>query len=248
MVHLAPLPGAPAFAGDLAAVLDAAVVDAAVIAAAGFDAVMVENFGDAPFYADDVPKVTIAAMTRAVAAVGAETGLPVGVNVLRNDGLGALAVAAATGASSIRINVVSGTMYTDQGPIVGKAAEIARTRRQLAPDVQVFADVFVKHATAPAGLTIEQATADLAERGGADAIVVSGDATGLPPSMALLSKVHGTAAGTPLLIGSGTTPDNIADFLTVAHGVIAGTAIKQSGLTTAPVDPARARALVEAAG
>lgn len=230
------------------ALLAAARTDASRLAAAGYDAIMVENFGDAPFFADDVPKVTIAAMARAVAAVAEESELPVGVNVLRNDGLGALAVAAATGARYVRINVIAGTMYTDQGPIVGKAAAIARTRHELAPDVLVFADVFVKHAVPPPGLTITQATADLAERGGPDAIVVSGDATGKPPSMPLLRKVRDAADGIPLLIGSGATTGNIARFLTVADGVIAGTSIKESGTTTAPVDPGRARALVAAAG
>jgi membrane complex biogenesis BtpA family protein len=247
MVHLGPLPGAPAFGGDFNEVLDAATADAELIAAAGFDAIMIENFGDAPFFADDVPKVTIAAMARAVAAIGDRTGMPLGVNVLRNDGLGAVAVAAATGASYFRVNVVSGTMYTDQGPIVGRAAEIARLRRQLAPEALLFADVFVKHAVPPPDLTLEQATADLAKRGGADAIVVSGDATGKPPSMPLLRKVHSAAAGTPLLIGSGATTANIARFLSVADGVIAGTAIKESGVTTAPIDPKRAAALVAAA-
>jgi len=248
MVHLGPLPGAPTFSGDFDAVIDAAVTDAAVIADAGFDAIMVENFGDAPFFADDVPKVTIAAMTRAVTAVHQRAGLPIGVNVLRNDGLGALAVAAATGASYIRINVVSGMMYTDQGPIVGKAAAIARARQELAPQVQVFADVFVKHAVAPPGLSIEQATADLTERGGPDAVVVSGDSTGQPPSLELLRQVRAASKDTPLLIGSGTTIGNIAEFLSIADGVIAGTSIKASGATTAPVDPERARALVAAAG
>jgi membrane complex biogenesis BtpA family protein len=159
MVHLDPLPGAPGYGGSMDAVLDRARSDALAIAAAGFDGIMVENFGDAPFFTDDVPKVTIAAMTRAVAEV-ATAGLPTGVNVLRNDGLGALAVAAATGAQFIRINVLSGTMYTDQGPIVGAAALIARARRELCPETAIMADVFVKHATPPAGLTLIDATND----------------------------------------------------------------------------------------
>ena len=122
MVHLEPLPGASRFVGDLQEVIRAAVRDAATLADAGFDAIMVENHGDAPFFADDVPKITIAAMTRAVDAIGAN-GLDTGVNVLRNDAIAALSIAAATGASFIRVNVLTGTMFTDQGPIVGRAAE-----------------------------------------------------------------------------------------------------------------------------
>ena len=72
-------------------------LDASILAEAGFDALIVENFGDEPFFADDVPKTTVAAMTRAVAAVRDAVAVPVGVNVLRNDAMAALAVAAATG-------------------------------------------------------------------------------------------------------------------------------------------------------
>jgi len=247
MIHLGALPGAPAFAGDLDGVIDAAITDAVTLSNAGFDGLMIENFGDAPFFADDVPKVTIAAMSRAVAAVIAAVDLPVGVNVLRNDALGALSVAAATGARFIRVNVLSGMMTTDQGPIVGRAADVARLRATLAPGVAVMADVFVKHATPPPGLTIELATRDLAERGGADAIIVSGTGTGRPPTMAKLREVRASAGGTPLYLGSGVAAGSVARFLTVADGVIAGTAIKQRGVTTNPVAAGRARRFVKAA-
>ncbi|HNH39334.1 MAG TPA: BtpA/SgcQ family protein, partial [Microthrixaceae bacterium] len=39
--------------------------------------------------------------------------LPVGINVLRNDARAALAIAAVTGASFIRVNVLSGVAATD---------------------------------------------------------------------------------------------------------------------------------------
>ncbi|NNC75082.1 MAG: BtpA/SgcQ family protein, partial [Acidimicrobiia bacterium] len=154
MVHLGPLPGAPGFDDDFDNLIEDAVTDAERLEAAGFDGLMIENFGDAPFFADDVPKVTIAAMTRVVSDIAAAVGVPFGVNVLRNDALGALAVAAATDAAFIRVNVLSGQMATDQGPIVGRAAEVARMRRSIAPDTLVLADVFVKHATPPPSLSL----------------------------------------------------------------------------------------------
>jgi membrane complex biogenesis BtpA family protein len=238
MVHLGPLPGSPRFAGDLDAVLDAAIADAATLAAAGFDAIGVENFGDAPFFADDVPKVTVAAMTAAVGAVMAASGLPVAVNVLRNDALGALAVAAATGAPFIRVNVLSGSMWTDQGLIHGRAADVARLRAAICPDTAVLADVFVKHALPVPGALLADAVEEVVGRGLADAVVVSGTATGRPPTMDDL--VTAAAAGAPVYVGSGATHDDIAAFLTVAHGVLVGTSIKIDGVTTNPVDPDRA--------
>lgn len=246
MVHLGALPGAPGFDGDLASLISAAVADATTLEAAGFEAVMVENFGDVPFYADDVPKVTVAAMTAAVGSVRDAVSLPIGVNVLRNDAVAALAVAAATGATMVRVNVLSGTMYTDQGPIVGKAAKIARLRTSIAPDVSILADVFVKHATAPAGLTLQQATEDTIERAGADALVVSGTGTGREPELETVRTVAAAADDTPVLVGSGATVASLADYLAIVHGAIVGTSVKAGGRTTEPVDPGRSREIVEA--
>jgi membrane complex biogenesis BtpA family protein len=246
MVHLGPLPGSPGFDGDLDSVIEAAVTDAERIAVAGFDGVMVENFGDAPFFADDAPKVTIAALTTAVNAVYEASRLPTGVNVLRNDGLGALAVAAATAASFIRVNVLSGTMYTDQGPIIGNAAGIARMRAAVCPDVEIMADVFVKHATPPAGLSLIDATNDLVERSAADAVVVSGVGTGAPADEEDLATVA-RISHLPVYLGSGVTQGNVKAMLSIAHGAIVGTSIKVDGKATNPVDAGSAAAFIAAA-
>jgi membrane complex biogenesis BtpA family protein len=246
MVHLGPLPGSPGFDGDLDSVIEAAVTDAERIAVAGFDGVMVENFGDAPFFADDAPKVTIAALTTAVNAVYEASRLPTGVNVLRNDGLGALAVAAATAASFIRVNVLSGTMYTDQGPIIGNAAGIARMRAAVCPDVEIMADVFVKHATPPAGLSLIDATNDLVERSAADAVVVSGVGTGAPADERDLATVA-RISHLPVYLGSGVTQGNVKAMLSIAHGAIVGTSIKVDRTATNPVDAASAAAFIAAA-
>src|ERR1051325_3729664 len=105
MVHLPPLPGAPLFGGSMAAVIDAAVADARAGREGGGDALLFENFGDRPFFRGSVPAETVAAMTRVIATVAAAVPLPFGVNVLRNDARSALAIAAATGAAFVRINV-----------------------------------------------------------------------------------------------------------------------------------------------
>ena len=227
------------------AVLERARSDAKTLVDAGYDGIMVENFGDAPFFADDAPKVSIAAMALAVAEVSA-AGLPTGVNVLRNDALGALAVAAVTAASFIRVNVLSGMMYTDQGPIVGRAAQIARTRQEICPDTAIFADVFVKHAAAPAGLSLVDATNDLVERAGADAVVVSGSGTGSPTDLGDLRTVA-EHSHLPVYVGSGATAATIAEILSIGDGAIVGSATKVDGIATNPVDLERAAAIVRAA-
>lgn len=245
MVHLEPLPGAPGFGGSMSVVLERARTDARTLLEAGYDGIMVENFGDAPFFADDVPKVSVAAMALAVAEV-ASVGLPTGVNVLRNDALGALAVAAATETSFIRVNVLSGMMYTDQGPIVGQAAQIDRVRRELCPGTAIIADVFVKHATPPAGLSLVDATNDLVERAGADAVVVSGSGTGSPTDLDDLRTVA-KHSHLPVFVGSGANAETIAEILSIGDGAIVGSATKIDGIVTNPVDPERAVAIVQAA-
>jgi len=248
MVHLLPLPGSPEFSGDLIPVVEQAVSDARTLAAAGFDGLMIENFGDAPFYPDCVPPVTVAAMTRVAASVAAAVELPLGINVLRNDALSALSIAAVVGASYIRVNVLTGTMFTDQGPIVGRAAEVARLRAALGVDVKILADVMVKHAVPPPGLTLEQAADELTGRGGADAVIASGPATGRPPTLEHLEQTKAAIGDLPLYVGSGATAVTARSFLTAADGLIVGSATKRNGDIGAPVDVTLAGEVVAAAG
>lgn len=248
MVHLQPLPGSPNFQGSIDQVVSSALADAKALVDAGFPALMVENFGDAPFYADQVPPETVAGVTVAVAAIKDRFNMPLGVNVLRNDGLSALAVAAATGAAFVRINVLTGVMYTDQGPIVGRAAEIARARTRLCPDVEVWADVMVKHATPPPGFDLDQSTEDTMKRGMADAVIVSGSGTGATPDRDRLSQVRRIVGDSArLVVGSGATPTNLAALAETADTFIVGSSLKTGPVGTSPIDRERAEAMVEAA-
>ena len=248
MIHLIPLPGAPLFNGSMDEVLEAAVADATALQNAGFPALMVENFGDAPFRADRVEPETVASMTLATEAVMAATGLPVGVNVLRNDAMTALAIAAVTGARFIRVNVLTGVMYTDQGPIVGRADELLRRRSQLAAEVEIWADVMVKHATPPPGLGPGQAAVDTTERGLADAVIVSGPGTGEPPDVEVGRAVNSSVAkGTRVVVGSGATVQNLAQLLDFADSVIVGSGVKVDHDANKRVDQLKAAAFVEAA-
>ena len=247
MVHLGPLPGSPRYTGDFPQVLERAVADAAILQETGWDAALVENFGDAPFYADDVPDITVAAMTRAVAEVRQAVTFPVGVNVLRNDAQAALAVAAACGGSFIRVNVLSGTMFTDQGIIKGKAAELSRLRQTLGAEVKIWTDVFVKHAVPPPGLEIGAAAKDLWERAGADALIVSGPATGHPLNDHDIRQVRQALPQARLIAGSGVTPANIAALTPHIDGAIVGTALKQENQPQNPINPTQAQDIIKAA-
>lgn len=248
MIHLGPLPGSPRFEGSIDRVLGLALDDAAELSEAGFPALMVENFGDAPFFPDSVPAETVAALTRAVDAITVATGLPIGVNVLRNDAMSALAIAAVTGAAMVRVNVFTGMMYTDQGPIVGRAAELLRKRALLGSGTEIWADVLVKHATPPPGFDVRRSAEDTVKRGHANAVIISGPGTGSSPDLDRLKNVReAIGPDTRLVIGSGATPDNLEGLVAVADTVIVGSYTKHDGVATNPVDPGRARDMVEAA-
>lgn len=247
MVHLLPLPGAPRFDGSMQAAIEDGIERATTLVDAGFGALMVENFGDDPFYANRVPPVTVAALTACVLAIRSKVDVPVGVNVLRNDAFSAVGVAAASRAEVIRVNVLSGTMYTDQGPIVGEAADVVRERGRVAPATEIWADVFVKHASPPPGSTLEQAAADLWHRGGADALIVSGTGTGLAPELGTFDRLRSVVPDAPLVVGSGATPANLPRLAEVADHVIVGTSLELGGVPGAGLDPPRIAAFLEAA-
>lgn len=247
MVHLEPLPGSPSASEPLAKIISRANADARALKEAGFDAILLENFGDAPFRPTRVDPHTVAAMTVVARAVRAEVDLPIGINVLRNDAQAALAVATISGASFVRINVHIGVYATDQGIIEGRAAQTLRYRRQLGSDVAIYADVHVKHARPLYPDDIAQAAEETAYRGQADGLIVTGTATGKPVLLGDLRKVRQAVPDRPVWIGSGVNATNVRRLLNAADGVIVGTSIKRDGRTTAPVDLDRARALVAAA-
>lgn len=248
MVHLPPLPGAPRYDGaGMAGILTRARRDAAVLAAAGVDGIMVENFGDAPFFPEAVPPETVAALTRAVDEVrSAAPALAVGVNVLRNDARAAMGIAAVTGAAFVRVNVHVGTMWTDQGPLTGRAHETLRARRALGAGCAILADVHVKHASPPPGETLEEAARNCWHRGLADALVVSGTGTGAPTDPERLARVARALPDAPVWVGSGVTPETLERLWPRARGFIVGSWILEEGRAGGPVDPGRAERFMAA--
>jgi membrane complex biogenesis BtpA family protein len=241
VVHLEPLPGSPRFAGDLEAVVAAAARDAEALMTAGFDGVIVENFGDAPFVPDRVAPITVAAMTACCrAARAAAPKLALGVNVLRNDAEAALAVAIASGAAFIRINVHVGARVTDQGLVEGRAHETLRRRKELGAErIALLCDVDVKHAAPLAPRPIGEEAIELVERGMADAVLVTGSGTGLAIRPAELDAVL-DAVRAPVLVASGAT-EAALPTLSRAHGVIVGSCLRHDGRAGGAVHQDRAR-------
>ncbi len=247
MVHLAPLPGSPRWDGSMARVVERALADARAIVEGGMDALLMENYGDAPFAPGRVEAATVAAMAVVADELRrAFPSTPLGVNVLKSDARSALAIATAAGARFVRVNVHAGAVVADQGIVQSDSYATLRDRRLLSADIKIFADVLGKH-SAPLGVVdLDQQARDLVHRGLADGLVVSGRATGEATPLGDLKRVRDVVPDVPLLAGSGVTPDTAQALLGVADGLIVGTALKREGRVDMPVDPERVRRLVEA--
>jgi len=242
VIHLPALPGAPRYGGNLASVRQSMRHDLLALKKGGAHAVIMENFGDAPFAAGSAGPAAVACLTSlACEARELFPGL-LGINLLRNDGIGAMAVAAASGADFIRVNVLVGARLADQGILNGIAEPLLRFRKKIGADrVRIFADIDVKHSAPLApGYTIEDEARDAWERGGADALILSGAGTGHGTDPDHIRRAHAAAPRAPLLIGSGTTLGNLADYLPETSGFIVGTALKRAG----KIDSSRVRAFV----
>ena len=131
VVHLEPLPESPGYKGDIETVIKLAIEDAQSLKNGGIKKIIVENFGDVPFNKKSISRLTLSHFTNIVKEIKNSVEIEIGINVLRNDGISALAIADATGGSFVRINVLSGTMFTDQGIIEGNAREIQNIKNSL---------------------------------------------------------------------------------------------------------------------
>ena len=245
VVHLRPLPGSPRWGGDLEQVLASAVAEASILERGGVRGIIVENFGDAPFRIGRVPPETVSAMTVAVQRVREAVQVPVGINILRNDALSGLAVAAVTGAEFIRVNVHYGMMAADEGLVEGEAHETTRQRSALGVDVKILADVLVKHAVSLGPVDLGLMARETSQRGLADGLIVSGPATGQPTVSFDVSVVRRAVPDGFVLVGSGVDESNIWRVLEHADGAIVGTSLKRDGIVSNPVDPARVERLAE---
>lgn len=246
VIHLPALFGAPRHSIPMKEVIASVRNEARIFRDTGFDGVIVENFGDAPFYAEAVPPVTVACMTVLAQAVRDEaSSLPVGINVLRNDARAALGIAAAVDASFVRINVHIGVRVTDQGMVEGRSAETLRLRRSLGIGCELWCDVNVKHSAPVAPMPLEQEVSDLVLRAGADAVLVTGSGTGKRVDMEALSRTSRASEGRPVYVASGATIGDLPEILSTADGVIVGSALREGGAGGALLD-AQCRAFARA--
>jgi membrane complex biogenesis BtpA family protein len=252
VVHLPALPGDPAYDGrSLEDIIKFALTDASALVAGGIRAIIIENFGSAPFPKGTADQPMPPHHTAMMAIIAHEIrriypDVALGINCLRNDAIAAMGIAVAVGARFIRVNVLTGAYVTDQGIIEGDAYQLLRFRQQLgANHIAILADILVKHATPLAPLSATDATKDTLLRAGADAVIVTGSGTGEPVDRRTLEEVHRAADGRPVLRGSGTKAETMANYASFIKGAIVGTALKVDGKVHNPVDVERVKKMVK---
>jgi membrane complex biogenesis BtpA family protein len=243
MVHLWPLPGAPGYSGyGMDTILDQARRDTGALLEGGVDGLIVENMWDLPYYAGtNVQMEAVTAQAVAAREVVEMAGVPVGVNVIHNGWQAELAIAVAAGLDFMRVCILTGARLWDTGDLDhGCAANLLRRRKELgAEHLKLFADVDKKHSLPFPGLDLETHI-EWTEFYRADALIVSGRMTGDAPPLDKVRQAK-EAATRPILMGSGTTAENITEFLKYADGAIVGSSLKVDGVAENPVDVARVR-------
>jgi len=245
MLHAPALLGSPKYQKNRKAILDFVLKDAQTLHEGKVDGLLLENYGDMPFFSGKVPCETVAHLSLLARAVKNTFSIPLGINVLRNDAKSALAIAKVAGAQFIRVNILTGARLTDQGIIEGKAHEVFRYREQIgASHIKIFADISVKSSWSLANRTVEEEVSDTLKRAGADGLIVSGMSTGRPVDLKHLELVKSLSPKTPVWVGSGVDEKNIKTLSQWADGFIVGSSLKPQ--IESPVEESRVIELMKA--
>jgi membrane complex biogenesis BtpA family protein len=262
VIHLPTLPGSPRPSEGMDFVLDSALRDAEALVEGGIHSCIVENFWDSPFPADHSAPHVAACMASVLTGVSERfgKGLRLGVNVLRNDARSALGVARAVGAGLVRVNVHVGSTWTDQGLIQSRAHALLQYRRGLGLDMPhgaplwtpgrtaIAADVMVKHGAPAGGVSLLETARDAVLRGGADVVILTGNATGQAADADQMSAVREALPETPVWVGSGVEPTNAPLWKERASGAIVGSFLHRNGDLRAPLDTHRVRQIADLLG
>lgn len=265
VVHLPPLPGSLLYKRrpfpyphgarmDIDSIVEYAVSEAKKYSEAGFDAIIIENFGDKP-YKMRVGVGETASIVRVVGEVKRAVNIPVGVNLLRNSGYETLYAAHISGASFVRVNSLCELRVSVEGIMEPAMRDIARALQELdiyndvlEGRLEILADINVKHSKPFArDYKPEVLIKDCLERSGypVSALIVTGESTGVEPPPEHVESVARIASeyNVKTIVGSGVKPENIAKYWHASDGFIVGTSVKLGEYTENVVSLEKARTL-----
>lgn len=251
MVHLPPLPGAVGYTGyPVREIVDFALKDAAMLVENGVDGLMVENMWNIPFAVGmETSPEEMCAQAVSAAEVIKSVNVPVGINVVHNGARVCLGIAIAAGAKFMRICLLTGAAVWDTGEFDhGCARELLSARKlNQAEHIKLFCDVDKKHSVRFPGIDLATHI-EWTEFYLADAMIITGRMTGNAPDIEKVIKAKELANGRPILMGSGMTAENVADFLKVSDGCIVGFGMKDAGHPYRPVNPDNVKRFMDSVG
>lgn len=230
MIHVKALPGTPNYQGSINVILDKALQEARLYKESGIDALMLENMHDVPYQKNGVGAEIVSMMTLVANTIKQETNLSMGVQILAGANKEALAVAKAAQLQFIRAEGFVFGHVADEGYIDSQAADLLRYRKQIdATDVAVFTDIKKKHSSHAVTADVDIVeTAHAAEFFLSDGLIITGKQTG---SETDIDEIKAVASETqlPVIIGSGVSIDNVAQYLPISDALIVGSYFKKEG-------------------
>ena len=229
MIHLKALPGTPKNSLNSSEIIRAALDEADIYLKAGIDAIMIENMHDVPYLKGNVGHEISSLMTLVGYLIKQKTQLPVGIQILAGANLEALAAAKAAGLDFIRAEGFVFAHVADEGLIDAQAGELLRYRKNInAEEIAIFTDIKKKHSSHAVTNDVPLLdTAKAAQFFLSDGIIITGSHTGISASVEDLNSVKDLAS--PVLIGSGITKENVADYWHLCDGMIVGSYFKKEG-------------------
>lgn len=247
MVHLLPFPGSLSYGGSIDRVIERALADAEALEAGGVHGVLIENAGNSPFLIEEnIDIIDTAIVTRAAVEISKKISLPFGINIASNGVKQAIAAAKASGGKFVRATGWVNGYYSSSGFVPPCAAECVRYRKEIdGEEIEVYADLKVKngsHSFIQDKTVVEMAQdAASAMAGG---VILTGNTTGVKPDVEEIQRLK-SILKVPVIVGSGTTAENLGELLFYADGFIIGTGFKEHRQMMEPILVDKVRKFME---
>lgn len=240
MVHVLPLPGTPDYQKNDELILNRALEEASVYKAAGIDGLIIENMHDLPYLKRNVGPEITSFMTLIAHEIKKRTRMPCGIQILAGANQASLAVAKAAKLDFIRAEGFVFGHVADEGFMEADAGALLRYRKQIeANNIPIFTDIKKKHSAHSITADVDLfETAKAAAFFKSDALIITGKTTGAAANVDAIKKLKFTST-LPLLVGSGITLENIAQYFPVCDGLIVGSWFKEDGLWSNRLDEQR---------
>ena len=241
-LHFLPLPGSPGYdrQGGMQAIIDRAKQDARYLVENGVHAILFTNESDMPYVQDYSPE-SMVAFTSVVKEIAPGLDIPFGINVLV-DTVAATAIAHASGASFVR-GLFAGVYITDTGVIENKGPVAFRLKADLGNEVggkpYFFHNLSSIVGKQPLPRTAEEEAMSIIKHIPVDGFTLPAEC------LDQFGKVKKAAPTYPLVVGSGTSHENLEALLGVCDGTIVASCLHESGVLLNPVDPSRVTSFMD---